>query len=413
MKKSIVALLVLLCALAACSPVAAPAVAPTDTPLPTNTPAPDPGTVKWTFQTEGALWGSPTVQDGTVYIGSDDGNLYALSASSGEVVWKLAAGGIVRSTPALDGGRVFISSDDGFAYAVDATTGAQAWATDIGNVTAVRDVSGKTDPSFDYLQSSPVIADNRLYVGSADGNVYALDSDTGEVVWKFATGALVRATPAVADGVVYIGSWSGVFYALDAQTGEPRWSYEASTQLKPEYLYRPIQTKALVAEGLVISASRKASVFALDIKTGELKWEHSYGNALWVESSPALQDGIVYIGSSGSKYVLAMELETGKPCGLVLTQTFNWGTPARGRRHGLCRRHRVPGSEGSGRPDRPAGKQRRHHQSGMERAHHHHHGSQWRMVRRGLLAAGGQWDRIFRRAGRQGVRRPGVESLSC
>jgi glucose dehydrogenase len=313
------------CAKAASSPAA---IAPTSTPLPTDTPAPDPGTVKWTFQTEGALWGSLTVQEGTLYVGSDDGNLYALSVSSGDVKWKFAAGGIVRSTPAVAGGRVFISSDDGFVYAVDATTGAQSWRTDIGNVTAVRDVSGNNDPTFDYVQSSPTVAGDKLYVGSADGNVYVLASDTGEVIWKFATGAKVRATPAVADGVVYIGSWSGVFYALDAQTGQPRWSYEASTQLKPEYLYRPIQTKALVSNGIVISASRKASVFALDVKSGELKWEHNYGSALWVESSPALQDGIVYIGSSGSKYVLAMELETGKPCGLVLTQTFNWGTPA-------------------------------------------------------------------------------------
>jgi outer membrane protein assembly factor BamB len=328
MKIRNVILLAAFCLLAACSPAAAPAASPTAAIPPTNTPAPDPGTVKWTFQTGGAIWGSPTVQDKTVYAGSDDGNLYALSASSGEVAWKFAAGGIVRSTPALADGRIFITSDNGFAYAVDAATGAQAWATDIGNVTAVRDVSGKTDPSFDYLQSSPVIADDRLYVGSADGNVYALAADTGEVVWKFATGAQVRATPTVAEGVVYIGSWSGVFHALDAETGEPRWSFEASTQLKPEYLYRPIQTRALVAEGLVVCASRKASVFALDIKTGEQKWEKSYGNAQWVESSPVLEDGILYIGSSGSKYVLTLDLATGKPAGLVITQTFNWGTPA-------------------------------------------------------------------------------------
>jgi len=326
MKNHLVIFALLFCALAACSPAT---VAPTGTPLPTNTPPPDPGTVKWTFQTEAAIWGSPTVQDGTVYIGSDDGNLYALSASSGDVKWKFAAGGIVRSTPVLAGdGRAYISSDDGFVYAVDSLTGAQAWRSDIGNVTAVRDVSGNADPTFDYVQSSPVVVENRLYVGSADGNVYALDAGTGEILWKFETGAKVRATPAVADGVVYIGSWSGVFHALDAETGQPRWSYEASTQLLPDYYFRPIQTKALVSNGLVISASRKASVFALDIQTGELKWEHSYGNGLWVESSPALQDGIVYIGSSGSRYVLAMEIETGAPRGLALTQTFNWGTPA-------------------------------------------------------------------------------------
>lgn len=324
MKKYIAIFFLLLCVLAACSPATA---APTGTPFPTSTPLPDPGAVHWTFQTEGAIWGSPTVQEGTLYTGSDDGNLYALSASSGDVKWKFATGGLVRSTPVIADGRVFFESDDGYLYAVDAQTGAQAWRTDIGNTT-IREVPDADAKVFDYLQSSATIVNDWLYIGSADGNVYALDSGTGAIRWKFDTGKSVRATPTVEEGVVYIGSWSGVFYALDAETGETRWSYEASTQLSPDYLYRPIQSNALVYNGLVICASRKASVFALDVKNGELKWEHKYGSGMWVESSPTLQDGIIYIGSSGSQMVLSLEVETGAPRGILITQTFNWGTPA-------------------------------------------------------------------------------------
>ncbi len=326
MKKELVSTLLLACFLSACAPALA-SPTPTATPAPTDTPQPDPGSLYWSFQTGDAIWGAPTVQDGVVYIGSDDKNLYALDASSGEVKWKFATDDIVRSTPALANGNIYFESDDGYLYAVNAQTGEQAWRTDIGNTTE-REVPDEKARVFDYLQSSPTIADGTLYIGSADGYVYAVDAANGQIHWKFDTTKPVRATPTVADGVVYVGSWNGFFYAIDAATGEVRWMYAASSVGNPDYFVRPIQSKALVTDGLVICASRKASAFALDIQNGQLKWEHRYGASMWVESSPMLQDDIIYIGSSGSQFVLSLEAETGKPRGFLQNLTFNWGTPA-------------------------------------------------------------------------------------
>jgi outer membrane protein assembly factor BamB len=171
------------------------------------------------------------------------------------------------------------------------------------------------------------LADGWLYIGSADGNVYALDAKTGEIHWRFKTKDLVRATPTVDKGTVYIGSWDGDVYALDAQTGELRWQSSIASDTMPYYLYRPVQSKALIADGLVFDASRKASVVALDEKTGEIKWEYSYGMALWVESSPRLVGDTIYIGSSGSQNLYLLDKQTGKLLGGLNTGTFNWGTP--------------------------------------------------------------------------------------
>ena len=68
----------------------------------------------------------------------------------------------------------------------------------------------------DSVWSSPVVADGRAYVGSYDGNLYAVDVDTGEEVWRFETDDRIDGTPAVVDGVVYVGSGNGTLYALDA-----------------------------------------------------------------------------------------------------------------------------------------------------------------------------------------------------
>jgi outer membrane protein assembly factor BamB len=320
--------LVLIAMLAsACQPATAVLGTPTAAPLPTASPtatavpAPEP---LWTFQTEGAIWGTPAVSDDTVYFGSDDGNLYAVETQSGSIKWKFTSQGIVRSRPAIAGELVYFASDDGYLYAVNAQSGTQAWHTDIGN-SMPRDQREKlgtsTDPTgYDYLQSSPVVVDGQVYIGSLDGNVYALAADTGTINWTFKTGNKVRATPTVDNGSVYIGSWDRSTYALDALTGQLLW--------KTPPIGGQVQSTALVANGLVYTASRKASVVALDAQTGEKKWEYSYGNNMWVESSPQLKDGIIYIGSSGSRVVWGLDSRTGKAVTGFFSKAFHWSTPA-------------------------------------------------------------------------------------
>jgi outer membrane protein assembly factor BamB len=326
MKSKLLIVTLIAVLLAGCSPVATPE--PTATPAPTATPMPalPSSSVYWTFQTEGAIWGTPAVSDGVVYVGSDDTNLYALGAGTGKLIWKFPTGGIVRATPALLDGVVYFTSDDGWLYAANATTGEQVWKVDIHSV-AEREVFDNNARVFDYLQSSPTIAAGAIYIGSADKNVYALDAKTGTVLWTFATEDLVRATATVDNGTVYIGSWDGLLYALDAATGEMRWKYFTGFTTLPHYLYRPVQSKALVLDGIVYDAGRKASVVAVDAATGKRVWEYNYGAGLWVESSPNIVDGTLYIGSSGSQALFEINPQTGKRIGGLATGTFNWGTP--------------------------------------------------------------------------------------
>ena len=299
---------------------------PSTTPAPTATagPSPTPAVkVLWTFQTEGPIWGTPTVSDGTVYFGSDDNNLYAVEVQNSQLKWKFTAQGIVRSRPALGGGLVYFASDDGYLYALGLQTGKLVWRRDIGNLLSRdqrQNLGTSPDPTgFDYYQSSPAVANGQVYVGSLDGNVYALAADTGKIIWTFKTGEKVRATPTVDNGTLYIGSWDKTVYALDALTGVVRWKTWIGGQ---------VQTTALVADGMVYCASRKASVVALDAKTGEIKWEYAYGFNMWVESSPQLVNGIIYIGSSGSQMVVGLEGQTGNSFTIFYSKAFHWSTPA-------------------------------------------------------------------------------------
>ena len=71
----------------------------------------------WKYTTGNFVWSSPAVANGVVYVGSDDGNLYTLNASSGALLWQYQAGCLVRSSPAVANGVVYVGCYDYNVYA--------------------------------------------------------------------------------------------------------------------------------------------------------------------------------------------------------------------------------------------------------------------------------------------------------
>ncbi|ERH00882.1 MAG: hypothetical protein J07HN6_02511 [Halonotius sp. J07HN6] len=74
---------------------------------------------QWAFETGDRVESSPTVVDGTAYIGSNDTNLYAVDAASGKQQWAFKTSDKVQSPPTVVDGTVFVGSDDGNLYAID------------------------------------------------------------------------------------------------------------------------------------------------------------------------------------------------------------------------------------------------------------------------------------------------------
>lgn len=174
------------------------------------------------------------------------------------------------------------------------------------------------------IVSSPVLSDKILYFGGDDGNVYAVDAETGVQVWKRATGGPVPSTPAVADGVIYIGSYDGKFYALDARTGQLKWKFRTEGERRFEAkglhgMQPKTQTIAnafdvflsspVVAQGAVYFGCGDGNLYAVDIGTGEQRWKFKTGDV--VHSSPAFADGVLFFGSWDS-YFYAVDAATGK-----------------------------------------------------------------------------------------------------
>jgi len=274
--------------------------------------------LKWKFHTQGYVNSSPAVQNGVVYVGSTDGNLYAIDAAAGTLRWKFATGSRVVSSPAIAGGRVEFLSYDGYFYALDALTGKVDWKFRTGGehrfeATHLHGMlpADETMPDpFDMYLSSPAIVDGLVYFGSSDGDVYALDAASGVLKWKFKTANVVHASPAVADGAVYVGSWDSYFYALDAVSGKERWRFKTGED--PDIHNQVgIQSSASVGDGMVYFGCRDSHLYALDEATGTMRWSiPTHGS--WVISSPAIDDGHVYFATSDTGLFYSVAASSGK-----------------------------------------------------------------------------------------------------
>ncbi len=192
------------------------------------------GTVKWSYQTGWCVFSSPAIgPEGELYVGSKDHNLYAFedSLTYAKVRWAhpfgtFYDGHLVDSSPAL--------GDDGTLYVgVDPYGAAGQTPVPIDTAFYAVNPDGTRKWSFvmeDGTESSPALGtDGMVYIGSYDGNLYAI-RDMGDdyiLEWAFPTGGAIDASPTVdGNGTIYVGSRDSTFYALNPD-GTVRWSYKA------------------------------------------------------------------------------------------------------------------------------------------------------------------------------------------
>ncbi|MBS1700653.1 MAG: PQQ-binding-like beta-propeller repeat protein [Armatimonadetes bacterium] len=161
---------------------------------------------EWSYTTGGVVESSPTFDSVNVYVGSDDGYMYAIRRkdngslwSKGDLCFRYQTGDAIRSTPCIYGGKIFFGSRDDYIYAIDVTTQSLSWSYQTG---------GNVD-------SSPAVSKSgsNIYVGSDDGYLYCI-STGGTYQWSLNLGSPIKSSPAVAnDGTIFVGTDSdGVYH---------------------------------------------------------------------------------------------------------------------------------------------------------------------------------------------------------
>lgn len=241
------------------------------------------GSQPWAYRTGNEISGTPSLgPDGTIYVGSADRKLYAV-APDGRLKWTFTIGtAVVFAAPAIGAdGTVYVASLGGKLYALDPATGAPQWAFTAGGP----------------IRSSPALgADGTIYFGAGypsapDGKVYAVAPDGG-LKWAVqTTAAHVTSSPTVGpDGRVYVGSGDGRLYALTA-TGTVAWVFDTGTRRPFWYA-----GSALALDGTIYIGSTDGFLYAVR-GDGMLKWKFLTDEE--VLSTPSIGvDGKVYIASA-------------------------------------------------------------------------------------------------------------------
>jgi len=290
--------------------------------------------VKWKFATGNRVISSPVISGKALYFGGDDGNVYAVDSETGGQIWKTKTRGPVPATPAVVNGTLYVGSYDGNFYALNADTGALKWKFATGGerrfeakgLHGMQPKNQTIADSFDIFLSSPVVVDGAVYFGSGDGNVYALDANSGELRWKFKTGDVVHASPAFADGVVFVGSWDSYFYAIDAKNGKEKWRFHGG---EDALIHNQVgfQSSPAVVDGVVYTGCRDAQLYALEAERGKEKWK--IDNQLsWVITSPAVVGGKVYFATSDSALYHVAGAVTGKSLVKEDGRAYMFSSPA-------------------------------------------------------------------------------------
>ncbi|NHN43526.1 PQQ-binding-like beta-propeller repeat protein [Halorubellus sp. JP-L1] len=159
----------------------------------------------WTFSTDGAIKGPVATYDGAAFFGSWDHSIYRVDLAEGTESWSTRTNGLVMSGPAVDPAAdvVYVGSKDGRLYALSTDSGKATWEYDAGSA----------------IIGCPVVTDEHVLVGSYDRTLHAVAEDAGDRAWTARGVGRVTSTPLVHDGAVYFADRASETY-LDDGSGE-------------------------------------------------------------------------------------------------------------------------------------------------------------------------------------------------
>ncbi|MEJ5239707.1 MAG: serine/threonine-protein kinase [Anaerolineales bacterium] len=304
----------------------------------------------WTFKCEDEIRASPLLYQGTIFIGSYDYNLYALDATNGSFIWKYPTEGGVVTRPAVREGEIFFGSEDGNLYALNIRSGKLLWTyptngpvrsspriaenivifgSDDHRVHVVSLVHTRalwTFSAADAVRSTPLFHQERIYVGcesgdfycldlrgelkwrqqarravtasaiavgqtvyfpSLDGMLYAVEGQTGWILWRFRMGKGSITTPATAENLLFVGSADGNLYAVDMRDGREVWRFRAEHQ---------VSGSPAIYKDAVYFGAADGTFYCLEYRSGRLRWQFQTGGP--ITAAPLIYDDIVYVGSA-------------------------------------------------------------------------------------------------------------------
>ena len=221
-------------------------------------------------------------------------------------LWTRGLKSYIEYPPSYCDGMLYVNAFAGDTFAIDAETGAVIW----------RVHNGTEKPS------TPTINGPRLIVSSKDGAVRGLRRDSGRVIWKVQTAGKVESSSVVVDGLAYFGSTDGRLFAVRSDTGRIRWAYNTGGRINA--------SPSLFADRVCIS-TYAGSVVCLRKDTGEELWttyvrRDTFRDESFYASPSTDVERIYTVSRSGT--VVALDARNGEIIWTSRVGGYGYATPA-------------------------------------------------------------------------------------
>ena len=220
-------------------------------------------------------------------------------------LWEKSIGGgadkqYLKLVPVYAQGRIYVADSDGDVMAVDAQTGRVLWKSD-------------TDTR---ITGGPGTGENLVINGTGKAEVIAMAADTGKVLWHSKVSSEVLAAPQYANNIIVARTIDGKIFGLDAGDGKRLWTYEQSV---PALTLRGTSAP-VIAGNYLIAGFDEGRLVAIELQTGKLVWDTrialGFGRTelermVDIDADPLVVNDIIYVSAFQGR-IAAVELDSGR-----------------------------------------------------------------------------------------------------
>jgi outer membrane protein assembly factor BamB len=196
-------------------------------------------------------------------------------------LWEFQANGPIQTKPAVNDTCVYVGDRAGFLYAIDRNSGNVLWTAQAG-------------AGAGFL-ASPVLTGDAVYAADTAGNVFAWEALTGLLLWQQACQDAIAASPAIDGGRLYLTGTNGAVMALDIFTGQILW--------KQTHAAKAVISSPTVGDALLYFGSWDNYLYAVNKDSGDLIWKQPFGSQVYyapAAASPLFYRGKIYISTPGN-----------------------------------------------------------------------------------------------------------------
>jgi outer membrane protein assembly factor BamB len=304
---------------------------------------------------------SPVIENGTLYISTITGRIFALNLFQKRIRWYSNIGSSLVSSPLIHNGILVAATYDSwikdtpstgknFIIGMNVDDGRQLWCSEISGdifsspcliddmlivigstkngIHAIDLKSGNVRWVFETdgeVWSSASFNGKEIFIGSDDGFLYCLDAD-GKLFWKTKLNGKIRSsTPCLSNNddvdqgsSIFIGTSSGGMFCLDQSTGTIKWS---------KHISKPVMASPATIKDKVFFATSDDRIYCFGAKDGSNIWDFETADRIW--SSPCVSEygDTIFFGSLDS-HIYGIDIDTGRQTWKFPTMSMIDSSPA-------------------------------------------------------------------------------------